>query len=191
MGKNQVSGELVDRATLKELKDLIQLFKKQGVSEFRLEQEEKGVKLHVVMTRQDQNPQMLSVTPVVQMPAQSAPAPEALSVPVSTPAPEIRESAAGADNEAPATEESTTKEEHLLVIKSPMVGTFYRAPAPDADPYVEVDTEVEEETVLCIVEAMKLMNEIKSEIRGKIAEICAQNGQPVEYGQALFKIQPA
>lgn len=74
-------------------------------------------------------------------------------------------------------------------VKSPMVGTFYRAPSPDAEPYVKVGDQVESGRTLCIVEAMKLMNEIESEVTGKIIEICVQNTQPVEYGQVLFRIQ--
>ncbi len=76
-------------------------------------------------------------------------------------------------------------------IKSPIVGTFYEAPAPDAAPFVEVGSIIQPGTVLCIVEAMKLMNEIESEVSGKIAKIIAKNGQPVEYSQALFLVEKA
>jgi len=75
-------------------------------------------------------------------------------------------------------------------IKSPIVGTFYRAPAPDADPYVEVGQVVQSKTVLCIIEAMKLMNEIESDVSGRIVKILVENGQPVEYNQTLFLIEP-
>lgn len=75
-------------------------------------------------------------------------------------------------------------------IKSPMVGTFYKAPAPDASPFVEVGDEIEPGQVVCIIEAMKLMNEIKAEIKGRISEIVVENAQPVEFGQALFLIEP-
>jgi len=74
-------------------------------------------------------------------------------------------------------------------IKSPMVGTFYRAPAPDADPYVEVGDRIEPGQTLCIIEAMKLMNEIQAETRGKVVKILGVNGQPVEFGQALFLVE--
>ncbi len=77
-----------------------------------------------------------------------------------------------------------------VVIKSPMVGTFYRAPAPDAPPFVEVGQEVEVGQVLCILEAMKLMNEIKSEASGRVVEILVEGGDPVEYGQPLFALEP-
>lgn len=76
-------------------------------------------------------------------------------------------------------------------MKSPMVGTFYRAPAPDADPYAEIGANVKKGQVLCIIEAMKLMNEIESEYGGKIVDILVENGQPVEYNQPLFVIEPA
>jgi acetyl-CoA carboxylase biotin carboxyl carrier protein len=75
-------------------------------------------------------------------------------------------------------------------IKSPMVGTFYRAPSPEANPYVEIGQVIEPGQVICIIEAMKLMNEIKSEIKGKITEILVENAEPVEFGQPLFLIEP-
>jgi len=78
---------------------------------------------------------------------------------------------------------------NLVEIKSPMVGTFYRAPAPNAPPFVEVGGEVVKEQVVCIIEAMKLMNEIKSEVKGRIAEILLENGEPIEFGQVLFLIE--
>ncbi len=78
---------------------------------------------------------------------------------------------------------------NLVPIKSPMVGTFYRAPAPDADPYVEENSTVSVGQTVCIVEAMKLMNEIESEVRGRIARILVENAQPVEYGQTLFLVE--
>jgi acetyl-CoA carboxylase biotin carboxyl carrier protein len=80
--------------------------------------------------------------------------------------------------------------ENLLEIKSPMVGTFYAAPSPDSDPYVAVGATISDESVVCIIEAMKVMNEIKAECDGTIAEICVKNAQPVEYGQVLFRVRP-
>ncbi len=79
---------------------------------------------------------------------------------------------------------------HLEVIRSPIVGTFYRAPSPDAPPYVEEGDVVEKGQVLCIVEAMKIMNEIESDVKGRIVKILVENAQPVEYGQPLFLIEP-
>lgn len=74
-------------------------------------------------------------------------------------------------------------------VKSPMVGTFYRSPSPENPAFVEVSAKVEDKTVVCIIEAMKIMNEIQAEVKGTVAEILVENGQPVEYGQRLFKIK--
>jgi len=92
---------------------------------------------------------------------------------------------------AAATEskEETTPTANLIAIKSPMVGTFYRSPAPDADPYVEENSSIEVGQTVCIVEAMKLMNEIESDVKGRITSILVENGQPVEYGQVLFQVE--
>jgi acetyl-CoA carboxylase biotin carboxyl carrier protein len=97
------------------------------------------------------------------------------------------------NDEAVALDKIKAKEEpanNLHEIKSPIVGTFYRAPAPDADPYVQIGDSISLGSVLCIVEAMKLMNEIESDIEGKIVKILAENGKPVEYNQPLFLVQP-
>jgi acetyl-CoA carboxylase biotin carboxyl carrier protein len=94
---------------------------------------------------------------------------------------------------SPAAEAEVKKEaevnKNLHEVRSPIVGTFYRAPAPDADPYVQVGDTVSAGSVLCIVEAMKLMNEIESDISGKVVKILSENGRPVEYNQPLFLIQ--
>ena len=82
------------------------------------------------------------------------------------------------------------EEGHRTVIKSPMVGTFYRTPAPDAPPFMEVGQDVDVGQVVCIIEAMKLMNEIKSEVSGRVVEILVQNGDPLEFGQPLFVLGP-
>ena len=82
------------------------------------------------------------------------------------------------------------KDDGLVDMKSPMVGTFYSAASPDSGPYVEVDSEITPQTVVCIIEAMKVMNEIKAEVSGTVAEILVTNGQAVEYGQVLFKVKP-
>jgi acetyl-CoA carboxylase biotin carboxyl carrier protein len=107
-----------------------------------------------------------AATPTAPAPAPAAPAP-----PEQSQAPE-----------APA--------EDLLEITSPMVGTFYAAPSPDSDDYVSVGDSVGEDTVVCIVEAMKVMNEIKAECSGTITEICVKNAQPVEFGQVLYRVKP-
>ncbi|MFW6456941.1 MAG: acetyl-CoA carboxylase biotin carboxyl carrier protein [Planctomycetota bacterium] len=82
------------------------------------------------------------------------------------------------------------KDDNLLEITSPMVGSFYRAPSEGAEPYVTVGSHVEQDTVVCIVEAMKVMNEVKSEVSGEVVEILAQNAEPVEFGQVLFLVEP-
>ena len=102
-------------------------------------------------------------------PSPAAPAPEVPSEPPAAPA----------DNMT-----------NLVEVKSPMVGTFYRAPSPDADPYVSLNERITEGQVVCIVEAMKLMNEIESEVSGRVVKILVENGKPVEFGQALFLIDP-
>ncbi|MFB1482892.1 acetyl-CoA carboxylase biotin carboxyl carrier protein [Corallococcus sp. RDP092CA] len=115
----------------------------------------------------------VTVSPPVEYAAPAAPRP-----PPAAPA------AAAAAPEKPA-----EKPGHL--VNSPFVGTFYRTPAPDQPPFVDVGTVVRKGQVLCIVEAMKLMNEIESEVAGRIAEVLVENGRPVEFGQALFRIEPA
>jgi acetyl-CoA carboxylase biotin carboxyl carrier protein len=85
---------------------------------------------------------------------------------------------------------SPQQQEQLLDIKSPIVGTFYATPSPDSAPYVEIGSRVEPQTVVCIIEAMKVMNEIKAETSGTIAEILVTNGQAVEYGRVLFRVRP-
>jgi acetyl-CoA carboxylase biotin carboxyl carrier protein len=89
----------------------------------------------------------------------------------------------------PAKEEKPGRKEGVIEIKAPMVGTFYRAPSPGAKPYVEIGDVIKPGDVVCIVEAMKLMNEIKAEIGGKIVEVLVENGQPVEFGQTLFVLE--
>lgn len=106
-----------------------------------------------------------------------------------SPAAPVAESVAA----APATETASpaeTETSGLTEVTSPMVGTFYRAPAPDADPYVEVGDRVKVGQTLCILEAMKLMNELEAEVSGVISEIAVENAEPVEYGQVLFRISP-
>ena len=110
----------------------------------------------------------------------------------SNPAPQIVEYVAGIPQLAasPAAARSAAEESHRIIIKSPMVGTFYRAPAPDAPPFAEVGQDLDVGQVVCIIEAMKLMNEIKSEVSGRIADVLVENGAAVEFGQPLFAIEP-
>lgn len=91
--------------------------------------------------------------------------------------------------EAPAPPPAENEEEDIIAIASPMVGTFYRAPSPESPPFVDVGDEVASGKVVCIIEAMKLFNEIESEVRGKVVKILVENGQPVEYGQKLMLIK--
>lgn len=114
------------------------------------------------------------------------PALTATVVPASQPSPPPS-AAPAAPSAAPAPVEDTGK---LVPIKSPMVGTFYAAPAPDADPYVTLNEKIGAGQVVCIVEAMKLMNEIESEVSGRVAKIMVENAKPVEFGQVLFYIDP-
>ena len=147
---------------LKEIRTLIDLMKKNGLSVFKMERE--GFKITLKTGSADKAAQVITLAP-----AQAAPAGS--------------QNTAGATNE-PATEVSQHKE-----IKSPMVGTFYAAPSPEAPPYVTVGQEVTPDSVVCIIEAMKVMNEIKAEITGVIAEVCAENGKPVQFGEALFRVK--
>jgi acetyl-CoA carboxylase biotin carboxyl carrier protein len=91
---------------------------------------------------------------------------------------------------AAAAPAATPQQGKLAEIKSPLVGTFYAHPSPDSEPFVEAGTHVEPDTVVCIIEAMKVMNEIKAEVAGTIAEIVATNGEAVEYGQVIFRVRP-
>lgn len=120
----------------------------------------------------------------VQFIAAGPPAPEAISAPR---APAVTAAASPPTGETPASKPDA--DAGLTVIKSPMVGTFYRAPAPDAEPFVNVGTEVKKGQVLCIIEAMKIMNEIESDYAGVIAKIHVENGTPVQYGQVLFSLK--
>jgi len=104
------------------------------------------------------------------------------------PVPQVVTTAQAPAESAKETEPST---KGLIEIKSPMVGTFYRAPAPDAPPYIQEGQDMEIGQVVCIVEAMKLMNEIKSEVRGKVTKILVDNADPVEFGQVMFLIEPS
>ena len=118
------------------------------------------------------------------MPAAGAAASGAHAPPAASPG--------GGQSGAPAAEASTTPSgRELAEITSPMVGTFYRAPAPDAPPYVQTGSKVAPGDTLCIIEAMKLMNELESEVSGTIAEVCVENAQPVEFGQVLFRVDPS
>jgi acetyl-CoA carboxylase biotin carboxyl carrier protein len=141
---------------------------------------------------------------ISKTPPSAGPAPTYVAAPAPAPAPPAAPAAApsqppaaapagGGAQEAAGGEPETAAPETdgLLEITSPMVGTFYRAPAPDAPPYVEVGTKVSQGQTLCILEAMKLMNELEAEVAGEVREILVENAEPVEYGQVLFRIDPS
>lgn len=149
---------------LKEIKELIALMRKNDLSVFKMEKE--GFKI-TLKKGTDFQPVITTAAPA----AYSTAMPSAATV-------------SSADT-PPASKETS----NLREITSPMVGTFYASPTPEASPFVTVGQEVTEDTVVCIMEAMKVMNEIKAEIRGVIAEVVAENGKPVQYGQVLFKVR--
>ena len=149
---------------LKDIKAIIDLMKKNDLSVFEMEKD--GFRLKLQKGLGDQ--------PIVV----SSPVPAAISPVANGPAMTATPAA------APAGEASNLKD-----VSSPMVGTFYRAASPDAPPFVDVGTRVTEDTVVCIIEAMKVMNEIKAETSGVIAEVVAENGKPVQFGQALFRVK--
>ena len=121
---------------------------------------------------------------LAKTPVPSGPVPIPLPPAGGSAAPNAAGASAGA--EAPAAPSTS----HLIEVKSPMVGTFYRSPAPDAPAYVERGSRVTKGDTLCIIEAMKLMNELESEVDGTVVEVCVDNSVPVEYGQVLFRIDP-
>jgi acetyl-CoA carboxylase biotin carboxyl carrier protein len=152
---------------LKDIKAIIDLMKKNDLSVFEMEKD--GFRLKLQKGAGEQT--VFAATAMPQMiaaPVPSGPAP----IPGAAPG------AASEPSEKPGKE-----------ITSPMVGTFYRAGSPESPPFVDVGQEVTEDTVVCIIEAMKVMNEIKAEVRGVIAEVVAENAKPVQFGQALFKVR--
>jgi acetyl-CoA carboxylase biotin carboxyl carrier protein len=164
----------------KEIRELIEFLIDKDIAEFELERGD--VKLRVKRG----GVQSVAAAPIVTMaapsaaPVHAAPAPQASAA---SPAPIV---AASPDAEAPAADETAGAH----VIKSPIVGTFYESPSPGAPPFVKAGDSVSVGQVLCIVEAMKLMNEIESDYSGTIVKRFVDNGQPVEYGQPLFAVKP-
>jgi acetyl-CoA carboxylase biotin carboxyl carrier protein len=155
---------------LKDIKAIIDLMKKNSVSEFELEKQDFKIRLKRgpsngggTSVSYEDAPVLTYVPPTVAVPTPGMPVP-------------------GAAGAAAASSE--------LDIKSPMIGTFYRAPSPESAAYIEVGAEVNPETVVCIIEAMKVMNEIKAEAKGIITQVLVENAKPVEFGQPLFKLRP-
>jgi acetyl-CoA carboxylase biotin carboxyl carrier protein len=162
------SVELLGGTGLADLRQLIQLVQKTGIGELEVSSGGRTVRI--------------SASPATVVTGHSpAAADSRAAVPAAKP-----ETSAATD---PAT--NTAASSTQMAVTSPMVGTYYRAPAPDADPYVEVGDVVSVGQTVCIVEAMKLMNEIESEVRGRIVQILVENAQPVEFGQRLFLVEPA
>jgi acetyl-CoA carboxylase biotin carboxyl carrier protein len=153
---------------LKEIKKIVEMMTENDLAEFLLEEEAFTLQLKRGTA---------GITQVVSAPHQMMAAPAAAPVAVSAAAPVA----------APVVNENAG----LIEIKSPMVGTFYRSPSPDADSFVQIGQDVSSETVVCIIEAMKVMNEIQSEVKGKIKKILVDNATPVQFGQALFLVEPA
>jgi acetyl-CoA carboxylase biotin carboxyl carrier protein len=155
---------------LKDIKGIVDLMKKNAISEFEMEEADFKIKL-----KRDSGKARGSGTRVAQeavpvmLPAANAPIPAS---PAPVPVAVLEPAQEGPE------------------VKSPMIGTFYRKPSPEADSYVDVGSMVEPDTVVCLIEAMKVMNEIKAEVKGTIAEVLAEDGKPVEYGQSLFRIEP-
>jgi acetyl-CoA carboxylase biotin carboxyl carrier protein len=155
----------VSAVDLKDIKAIIDLMKKNSVSEFELEKQDFKIRLKRAAnggTSSSGNDENATLPYVQTLPVVPSPA------------------AMAAISMSPAEVE----------IKSPMIGTFYRAPSPESAPYTEVGAEVTAESVVCIIEAMKVMNEIKAEAKGVITQVMVENAKPVEFGQALFKIRP-
>jgi len=151
-----------EREAFRLIEEMLQLMESRGLVE--LEMEHQGLRIRLKKATPGHPPQLVEYVAGVPQPSATAP---------------------GHPAEGGAAEGG-----HRIVIKSPMVGTFYRAPAPDAPPFVEVGQELEVGQVVCILEAMKLMNEIKSEVAGLVAEILVESGAPVEFGQPLFVVEP-
>jgi acetyl-CoA carboxylase biotin carboxyl carrier protein len=154
---------------IKDIKAIIDLMKKNSITEFELERQDSKIRL-----KRGTN----GGVPVIQYdePGTGVVAPALLSA--AAPAPTVA---------TPQVPVATGEVE----VKSPMIGTFYRAPSPEAASYVEIGNEISPESVVCIIEAMKVMNEIKAEVKGVITQVLVENAKPVEFGQPLFKVRPA
>jgi acetyl-CoA carboxylase biotin carboxyl carrier protein len=153
---------------LKQIKQIIDLMKRSELTEFGIEEE--GFKLKICRAANGQPIVTGGYGSNVPFPIHSA---EAITPPPAAPPAAVSEDAG------------------VTYIKSPMVGTFYRSPSPESKPFIEAGSKVVENSVVCIIEAMKIMNEIQAETKGTIVEILVESGQPVEYGQRLFKLKQA
>jgi acetyl-CoA carboxylase biotin carboxyl carrier protein len=163
---------------LRELKEILQILEEKEIAEFELEEE--GMKLRIRKAAASPNHSAAPAPPVSFVHAVT---PSAPNVAVPMPA-----SPAPAPAEPPPV--PTAEEQGLVTVKSPIVGTFYRAPDPGSSPFVNVGDRVRVGQVLCIIEAMKLMNEIEAEVAGEVVKVHHESGQPVQYGEPLFAIRP-
>ena len=159
---------------LQKIKELIEIMKRNGLVEVEIKHGDDKIFLKCCQPQQPAVSAVPMVGPNISAGSQAAPAGPNTT---QTSAVEVEPSA-------------TQPQEDLVEIKSSIVGTFYATPSPDSEPYVEVSSHVDVQTVVCIIEAMKVMNEIKAETSGTIAEILVTNGQAVEYGQVLFRVRP-
>jgi acetyl-CoA carboxylase biotin carboxyl carrier protein len=160
----------------KQIQELIKLINKSNIGELRIEEE--GFKI-VIKQKEEKVQQTGWGSQPVMQPAMymQAPAQQAATQPQTT-------------AETNTSEQLTTKTDNLITIKSPMIGTFYKRPTPDKPAFVEVGDEITPGKVVCIIEAMKLFNEIESEVSGKVVKILVEDSSPVEYDQPLFLIEP-
>ncbi|SIT81740.1 acetyl-CoA carboxylase biotin carboxyl carrier protein [Edaphobacillus lindanitolerans] len=168
---------------IQEIREIIKLIDQSGIEEFKYKTEEGEIKLKkggafTMTSAEHTTPAVQVAPPAVQAPA--APVPPAAAAPA---APQEQQP----KNEQPA---EVSADEGLEEIKSPMVGTFYQSPSPDASAFVQPGDKVKQDSVVCIVEAMKLFNEIEAEMSGEIVKILVEDGQLVEYGQPLFLVKP-
>ncbi|MEM7573635.1 MAG: acetyl-CoA carboxylase biotin carboxyl carrier protein [Bacteroidota bacterium] len=165
--------------TFKEIQELIKLITKTELAEFKIKDGDFQLHIRGKEAAPTETTQVISVPQVA--PAAFAPAPAAAPAP--TPA-------AAAPAAAPA-EPAPASDANLLEIRSPMIGTFYRSASPDKPPYAKVGDSVNKGDVVCIVEAMKLFNDIESEVSGKIVKVLVEDAQPIEYDQVLFLVDPS
>lgn len=177
-----------DSVTISDIEKLFSLMRENEIAELEIEQSK--TKIHIVSkSAPAAQPQMMQYMPAqgmqpMQMMPMAPPAAPAPAADAALPAPAGAPGAAAGEPAAPALPSNAR------TVLSPMVGTFYRSPSPESPMFVKEGDVVNEETVLCIIEAMKLMNEIKAEARGKIIQILVENGNPVEFNQPLFVLEP-
>jgi acetyl-CoA carboxylase biotin carboxyl carrier protein len=169
---------------VQEIRELIKLVDQSSIDEFVYENEGSKIKM-----KKNQAATTVSYQPVpiVQTAVENVPVAQAAPIQVSAPAAVVQEDRQEAAKQEAAPVADTS---NLHKITSPMVGTFYASPSPDADVYVKVGSRVSNDSIVCIVEAMKLFNEIEAEVNGEIVEVLAKSGQLVEYGQPLFLVKP-